>query len=112
MPKPYINPNFKKGDSKTIFTIHSMENPDGSYQSLHRTFGWYSSAMKAYKAVRNNECDIYENVYDYVVIEEVKEGTHGSAIKEWWFKWSKTKDEFLPISKPTETKGIVNWGIG
>jgi hypothetical protein len=107
--KPYVSPHFKKGKSKTIFTVCGMEN--FKVNSLHRTFGWYSKPSLALDAVKKNNCDLYECAYQYIVVEEVKEGVFGLAIKEWWHKWDKKEKKFLPISKPKETNGIINWSM-
>lgn len=110
MGVPFHNPHFKKGKSKTIFTVCGMENFKAN--SLNATFGWYSKLSLALDAVKKNDCDFHEAVYQYIVVEEVKEGDFGMAIKEWWFKWDKKEKKFLPISKPKETLGTINWGIG
>lgn len=57
-----------------------------------RTFGYFSDLKRAKKAVAYNECDMHEFYYDYLVIEKLQEGIHGTLRsnkkkKEWWFKW-------------------------
>ena len=120
----YDNPHFKKGKSKTIFTVCGIEGfmPSRGNRTrkqysklppkLQRTFGWYSNLKDACKDVKNNMGELWEYAYDYIVIEEVKEGVWGMAIKEWWFKWNRKKKAFFSIRKPKETISIVNWGIG
>ena len=110
----YINPHFKKGKSKTIFTVCAVSGFDRNELGLKRTYGWYTKLKDAYKDVIANRGDLWESSYDYIVIEEVKEGVWGMAIKEWWFKWNwqDSKKGFHPIRKPKETKGTINWSIG
>lgn len=109
-PYGYESPHFKKDGSETIFTVCGLASFEPG--DLKGTFGWYANLNSALDAVVNNKCDIHECVYQYMVIEEVKEGIFGMAIKEWWFKWNKNKRKFLSIQKPKETNRLVSWGIG
>jgi len=108
----YFNPNscFKKGEAKTIFCVCGMEN--FRYPSKRRTYGWYSKFGKAIEAVQDNRGELWEYCYDYIVVEEVKEGVWGLAVKEWWFKWNRRSKKYRSINKPNATKGTVNWSIG
>lgn len=109
-PYSYESPHFKKDGSETIFTICGMTGLLSTND--RRTFGWYAKLNGALDAVVKNKCDLHECYYQYVVIEEVKEGVFGMAIKEWWFKWNKNKRNFFSIQKPKETNRLVSWGIG
>ena len=113
MKKSHTNPHFRKNKGKTIFVVHAMaayKHDFGSFQS--RTFGWFSSFELADKAVRTNQCDIYECLYQYVIIEEIADGIHGPCYREWWYKWDKEDEIFESVEKPIETKNIMNWSMG
>ena len=107
----YDSPVFKRGNSKTIFTVCAMENLSPKHGQL-RTFGWYSDMDGALEAVKNNDGEIHECRYDYAVIEEVKEGIFAITVREFWFKWNNKKSSFISIRKPKGTMNTINWGIG
>lgn len=77
-----------------------------------RVFGWFTELEEAQEAVNENRYDLHECLYDFIVIEQISEGIHCCASKEWWYKWDREIRQFNPIEKPKETKFIVNWGIG
>jgi len=106
---PFYRTGLKKGNCKTIFAICGIENL--SRTGSKATFGWYSRLAQAIDRVINTSDDLYECCYDYVVIEEIKEGAYGLSVREWWFKWNSQKKAFIPIHKPKETNGIINWSM-
>jgi hypothetical protein len=75
-----------------------------------RTFGWYFNFEDAEKAVKNNDGDLREYFYDYIVIEEFPEGVWVCRKNEWWYKWGASK--FRRIQKPNCIRNTINWGMG
>ncbi|MFW6219937.1 MAG: hypothetical protein ACOC33_03775 [bacterium] len=67
---------------------------------------WYQDINDAIEHVTNNMCDLHEDCYNYVVIEEVEEGGF-CDIKELWFKWDKYKNRYVSIEKPTELQNVI-----
>ena len=104
----YRNPHFERSNRKTIFTICGMSD---YRKTMPRTFGWYSELQNALTSVEKNQGDLREYLYNYIVIEEIPEGVWGIALGEWWFKWNKKKNTFVPIRKPKKTYGTVNWAM-
>jgi hypothetical protein len=100
---------FKRDESKTIFTVTGIEG--FSKEDVHRSFGWYADKNDAIRDVLKNSCDIYEYSHTYALIEEIKEGIYGFSIKEWWFKWDEKDERYVPIAKPKESVGIINWSL-
>lgn len=77
-----------------------------------RCFGYFQTFEKAEKAVLNNYCDIWETIYEYVVIEKVKDGIHQIDLKPIWYKWNLEKECYEKTEKPDFADGYAGWGIG
>ena len=77
-----------------------------------RTFGYYDSFEEADKMVKKNHCDMHETIYHYAVIEHVGIGIHSRRKGRWFYKYDKTKGEFLPIKEPEEFKHCYNIALG
>lgn len=101
-----------KQKSKLIYTVTGYEHVRLNASCPHRCFGWKSTLQAAKKAVKENKCDLHECLYDYIVIEAMKEGIFPRCEREWWYKWDRDCDKFLPIEKPESLKSIVNFAIG
>jgi hypothetical protein len=95
-----------------IYSEYVIE-PDIYGSPYSRCFGYFIKKEDAIKAVENNESDLHECLYDYIVIENLKEGLYcGMEFNpsEIWFQWNGT--EWLECIKPDFAKNIVNWAIG
>jgi hypothetical protein len=98
-----------------MWFITSIVKENFSPQSKNkRTFGFYEHYVDAYKAVKENRCNMCECLYDYIVIEYMEEGIHPEVHKEQWFKWDDhlNRWDMSEIDKPNEFIGWVNWAIG
>ena len=62
--------------------------------------GWYISYQDAYRAVIENMCYIWENGYDYALIEEVQEGLYPASMKRWFFRFDVDTMTYDPIEEP------------
>jgi hypothetical protein len=110
----YINRK-RSGDGK----YHSYEKRISPSQKEYftivreRTWGWYSTLDKAKEAVEKNYGDMYENDYNYAVIERTPEGIlwGGDIPKEWWYKWqgSWEKGKYVPWKKPSEYDTVIGF---
>ena len=89
-----------KPESKTI---------DDFINSQSRCFGWFSSLRKAMGAVLENENDIEERYYNYVVVETSLEGIHGFDIEKrrFWFKWNNSDSTFEECKEPEIAQKIL-----
>lgn len=89
-------------------------------QLSKRCFGYFTSQKLAMEMVEKNAGNLHECFYDYLVIEQIFEGIHGSAKEICWYKWSEQKN-FLDnhkgnawqrCDKPEFAMGLTNWAIG
>jgi len=80
----------------------------------NRTVGWCKKPEDAKNIVENNQCDIHECSYKYVVIEKVSDGVYGSRMGncEQWYEWNETENKYVPIDKPVKLKSIIGFSIG
>ena len=78
----------------------------------HRCFGFYSSLSDATCAVETNECDIFENYYKYVVIEEIDKGIHPEVVSEYWFEWDEVEQKYIGIDRPVCVNNYCNFSLG
>lgn len=87
-----------------------------------RSFGYFFSLESAREAVENNRCNIYEEKYELVLIEEIKEGIHCRATSVAWYKWRTNKKnpkngeftngKYFPCKQPKELKIVTNFCMG
>ena len=75
-----------------------------------RCMGWFSTKEEAENAVENNINDIYENFYEYAIIEKVDSGIKLPDVERYLYKWE--NDKYKPIDIPIELNNISNFGIG
>lgn len=109
-----------KADGITIYAIKTMTRcqEDAKYPGYldfghERNVGYYTSLDDAINSVSNNNCDIWETIYKYAMIEEVKEGLYGSAcMRTWWFKWNEELKKYEPMEKPEFAKNSFGFIIG
>lgn len=75
-----------------------------------RCFGFYNSKKDAIKSVKCNNCDMWETIYDYIVIEEIEEGIHPYAEVVGWFKYNQETNSFDPIENVSTH--FCNYALG
>jgi hypothetical protein len=66
-----------------IYTITALTK-DGKDQ---RVFGYFHSLTRALKAIEDNECNMEECYYTWIVLEKVRPGIHGQSEVMFWFRW-------------------------
>lgn len=76
----------------------------------------------AHNCIINNSCDIFENYYNFGLIEEVElidDYSTGSvkSYQQWWYeaRYNKgiTEDpQIIKIDIPNSFKNITNWWVG
>jgi hypothetical protein len=103
----------------TIYTItcfQKLELDDRGWlrTGAQRTFGFYTERKDAIQAMNENWCDMCEYLYDYAVIEAMREGIHCDVDEEIWFQWNDKRKGFFEIPKPEcVTKShICNFALG
>ena len=75
-----------------------------------RTFGYYVNSNDAKEAVKYNYSDIFESMYDYMVIEHIEEGLYTPASGRLFFKWNHEKREYEEIELIEDHCG--NYALG
>lgn len=80
------------------------------HRKARRTFGYFDTLGKAYKAVSENQCNMQECLYNYLVIEGIGEGIHALCEEEHWFCWEGS--QWKVCEKPGFLKGTVNFALG
>lgn len=98
-----------------IMTMTHCEEENGKWTNFGHTraVGYYTKEEDAINCVLNNVCDLWETIYKYAMIEEVKEGLYGSAcMRTWWFKWNKELEKYEPMEKPEFAKNSFGFIIG
>lgn len=79
---------------------------------IERVVGYYADKEIAIDSVKNNTCDIFECLYQYVLVEEVKEGLYNPADKRWLFQYNFDKDVYEKIDEPEWMKKFTGFSIG
>ena len=75
-----------------------------------RCVGYYSLLENAKYAVEHNLKNIYDNLYEYCIIEETPEGIYKYSKNIYVYKWN--KDHYEPIETPLELSKVCGFGIG
>ena len=85
-----------------ITTIDTMENDT-------RCVGYFKTFEEAENVVLNNICDIWETCYDYVVIENIKDGIYRYDDNPKWYTWNYDEQKY---EKTEKIPGIYQDQIG
>lgn len=92
-----------------MYFISGIESLDD--ESVSRCMGYYTTKEMAEIAVRENLCDIYENIYSYAVIEKFGPGTHPECRERQFYKYDESSMKYLPIDEPEEFKNVKRFAI-
>ncbi len=96
-----------------IYTITALvDNKGTDFDAFRRTFGYYFSKDSAIKAVKENQSDIHECLYTYVVIEAIPEGIHRNVIEKIWFRWNTQTKKWNKLNKEPKIAKFCNWAMG
>jgi len=77
-----------------------------------RCVGYRETMQEAQHIVGNNMHDIYENSFNWVVLEPFGPGVYPHASSEIWYQWSVPDRGYMLNAKPKFFERIVNFGIG
>jgi len=95
-----------------MFFITTIENIDDEMFDLSRTVGYVESLEEAKEILEYNCCDLYETIYEYAVIEDIKPGLYqGHKGKKYWFKWNEEKEGYEEIEKPEYPESLKMYEI-
>jgi hypothetical protein len=79
-------------------------------KNTSRCFGYFKEKEDVEYAVTNNMADMWETMYDYIVIEEIEEGIHPLAEIVGWYQYNKDKDGYELIG--VGRTGFSNYALG
>lgn len=101
----------------TTFTKVSKDEHGFPCYGDVRPVAWYSDHDDAVRMVQLNNCDIWETIYDYAVVESLPEGMYPTTVRGYeseYFKYNQETEQYEPIDKSEiEFEGIQQcWSIG
>jgi len=78
------------------------DNSFSNHEHKQRCIGFVATLEKALDAVKTNQGDMHECLYNYVVVEEVSDGLwfHDIGSNEYWFEWDEVNQKFVECNKP------------
>jgi hypothetical protein len=101
-------------NSQTYWFITGMRDQSTAQWDRKRCWGFFDNFAEAEAAVLANDGDIYEEEFEYVVIEEHHMGTIAMSTHNlhWykWYDWPQSK--YLSIPAPDWAGNVIHWGIG
>lgn len=77
-----------------------------------RTVGWFNDYDEAEKIVLENQCDLWETIYDYAVIDWIPKGLYQSDGGYFWFKFNIETSKYELVDCPKGFENIIGIGIG
>lgn len=92
-----------------ITCMQTIEEDEGwpSY-GASKFMGYYFDKSYAFEAVQSNSCNIFENLYNYAVIEEIAPGLYSFPRKRWVFEYDDVAKAFHEIDEPKVMKIVAN----
>lgn len=75
-----------------------------------KPFGYKIGKAAALRAVRENEGDMCECWFNYLVVERIGQGVLALAKEQLWFKWDDGK--WVACPNPEWSNGLINWAHG
>lgn len=85
-------------------------NIKGEYVSEQRCVGYVDTLEEAKRIMSENCCDIFEDIYDWGIIENVPMGIYQYDINPIWFKYNYELGEATECKSPL--KNQCGFGIG
>ena len=97
-----------------MYFITTIQEKNGEIKDS-RCVGYLKSEYEAVRIVTNNLYDIFENLYNYVVIEKIEEGIYQYDQHPQLFKLYTDVEgnpKYRKIEKPEWACGFCGFGIG
>lgn len=95
-----------------MYFITCFSDCESEYDMDSRTFGYFAELSECYRALHENQCDMYEFCYEQAVIECIGEGIHAHAEEIEWFAWDEKRGGFYEVAKPEWSIGWCNHALG
>lgn len=77
-----------------------------------RCVGYFKNKEDAVFSIENNVCDIFENTYNYAVLEHVDEGLYQVDFKPTFFRYNLGKKKYEKCEKPEIIGPYVGLSFG
>ena len=71
------------------------------------TVGFVEQLHEAGHLLKNNTFDLWEGIYDYVVIEEIQPGLYNFPEDRCFFQYDINNGRYYPIEEPENVKQIA-----
>lgn len=89
-----------------VTTIDTLEDDN-------RCVGYFKTFEEAEHVVLDNVCDIWETCYNFVVIENIKEGLYQYDYDAKWYEWNYDKKRYEKTDKiPGAYQDQIGFAIG
>jgi hypothetical protein len=108
-----------------VFKIKNVNGRVESGNIQHRRLWMMTTEFKdAEECVLQNQGDIFENDYNFALIEDVNvlepnvpSGTYATVPKQWWYQANRKDDSdeivsIVHINAPEDFEGICHWWVG
>ena len=66
--------------------------------------GYYQDFDYAKDTLVTNQLDINETIYNYAMIEEIRNGLYADNVRRWWFKFDYEKGIYEECEAPEQCK--------
>lgn len=91
----------------TVFQSYDDYGPRGI-----RCWGFFDNFKDANTAIRSNNTDMWETVYDFAVVEEYLLGIGGYNFHRWFYKYNQEMDMYDRIEEPAELQHYAGFALG
>lgn len=76
------------------------------------TWGWVPTFDEACDLVSRNVTDLHETVYEYLLVEGVPRGIVNTPRCEWWWRWDRNGEQWVPSDRPADYAGFCAISLG
>jgi len=91
----------------TVFRSYDDYGPHGI-----RCWGFFDNFKEAHTAIRSNNTDMWETIYNFAVIEEYLPGISGYNFHRWFYKYNQAMDMYDRIEEPEALYHYVGFALG
>lgn len=95
-----------------MYFITQIEYNEKTGELINDCRGYFSSFKDAENVVINNITDLYESCFNYVVIENIREGLYQYDLFPHWYLYNKETGKYEETSEPEFTKNHVGFALG
>ena len=94
----------------TIFTV-TLYRSDRKNET-RKASGWFPDFDSAFKAMKQCSTELYEEAYDWCVIEHFGIGFMQCCMDPKWYKWDPELELYMEAKEgPPEFRNVINFGM-